>query len=345
MNKTTLWLAGDSLVQGYMPEEFTGGWGDYIGYFLDPSKFRTENRAKGGRSTRYYINEGRFYEYADSMKKGDFLFIQFCHNDDCTKEYKTMPHRLTPLGEPDKNGRFPVTPGKLVSTDFLPYEYIEALCGDTVRTKAEKEADFSEVSRIYKELFDREYYPYSADGSNGTYKWFLKYFCDEARKRGVIPIIVTAPPRMVFDGEKIKDGAALHGGNNFAYIRAALQLAEEEDVFVIDLFGKCRELFEKLGEDKTRMLNTVKEGRLCGKWPEDYDRAVADADTKFDNTHFNKFGAFCAAAMISQELIGLCGRTNSHGESLDVFSGSVYREPSLRVPAPKGLDNLGLFGV
>lgn len=55
------------------------------------------------------------------------MLIEFCHNDDASKEYKTMFNRLTPLGEPDSNGRFPIIPGEAMPKDYIPPEYIDAL--------------------------------------------------------------------------------------------------------------------------------------------------------------------------------------------------------------------------
>lgn len=58
----------------------------------------------------YY--EGEFDNIEKNISAGDYLLIEFCHNDDASKEYKTMFNRLTPLGEPDSDGRFPIIPGE-----------------------------------------------------------------------------------------------------------------------------------------------------------------------------------------------------------------------------------------
>ena len=140
-----IYLAGDSIVQNYTDEEFIAGWGQYLPYYVNKDA-RVINYAKGGRSSRLFINEGRFDELEKNIKAGDYLLIEFCHNDDATKEYKTMFNRLVELGEADENGRFPVIPGEKVSKDYIPAEYIEALMKDT--SIADKEAVIKSVRAI-----------------------------------------------------------------------------------------------------------------------------------------------------------------------------------------------------
>ena len=56
-----IYLAGDSIVQNYTDEEFIAGWGQYLPYYVNKDA-RVINYAKGGRSSRLFINEGRFDE-------------------------------------------------------------------------------------------------------------------------------------------------------------------------------------------------------------------------------------------------------------------------------------------
>ena len=95
-----VYLAGDSIVQDYTDEEFIAGWGQYLPYYI-ASGNNVINYAKGGRSSRLFINEGRFDELDRHIGKGDYLLIEFCHNDDASKGYKTMFNRLVELGEPN----------------------------------------------------------------------------------------------------------------------------------------------------------------------------------------------------------------------------------------------------
>lgn len=74
----TLWLAGDSTVKSSGESR---GWGQEIGQFFDDKKINVVNRAIGGRSSLTFTTEGRWKEIADSIKKGDYVMIQFGHND------------------------------------------------------------------------------------------------------------------------------------------------------------------------------------------------------------------------------------------------------------------------
>lgn len=79
----TLWLVGDSTVRNGRGDGAGGqwGWGDEIGAFFDQSRINVVNRAIGGRSSRTYITEGHWQEVLDMIKPGDFVLVQFGHND------------------------------------------------------------------------------------------------------------------------------------------------------------------------------------------------------------------------------------------------------------------------
>lgn len=57
------------------------GWGMPFAHFFDSSVV-VDNRAKNGRSTRTFIAEGRWDAALGAMKAGDWVFIQFGHNDE-----------------------------------------------------------------------------------------------------------------------------------------------------------------------------------------------------------------------------------------------------------------------
>ncbi|MCI4567947.1 rhamnogalacturonan acetylesterase [Lysobacter sp. CFH 32150] len=78
----TLFLAGDSTIAEKLaskrPET---GWGEYLGVQFLPGKVVVDNRARNGRSTRTFIEEGRWQALIDYIRPGDYVFIQFGHND------------------------------------------------------------------------------------------------------------------------------------------------------------------------------------------------------------------------------------------------------------------------
>jgi pectinesterase len=76
-----VYLAGDSTMaikQLDLPER---GWGMALnGYFKDPAMI--QNHAVNGRSTRSFIDEGRWARIVAALQPGDFVLIQFGHNDE-----------------------------------------------------------------------------------------------------------------------------------------------------------------------------------------------------------------------------------------------------------------------
>ena len=67
------------------------GWGMPFVHFFD-STVVVDNRAQNGRSTRTFIDENRWAPVVDALKPGDYVFIQFGHNDEIpTKRSATTP--------------------------------------------------------------------------------------------------------------------------------------------------------------------------------------------------------------------------------------------------------------
>lgn len=74
----SLWIAGDSTVKSNAPMR---GWGQDLHRFFDPAKINVVNHAIGGRSSRTFYTEGRWQRLVDEIKPGDWVVIQFGHND------------------------------------------------------------------------------------------------------------------------------------------------------------------------------------------------------------------------------------------------------------------------
>ncbi|MBB3108856.1 lysophospholipase L1-like esterase [Paenibacillus phyllosphaerae] len=78
---TTIYLAGDSTcAQKSGGEKPMAGWGEFLPLYFMPAA-RVRNWAVNGRSTKSYITEGRLEAIKRAIQPGDFLFIQFGHND------------------------------------------------------------------------------------------------------------------------------------------------------------------------------------------------------------------------------------------------------------------------
>ena len=77
----TIYLIGDSTCavkkESVRPET---GWGEKLGQHFKKGVV-VDNRALNGRSSKSFRNEGRWKEVLETLRPGDFVFIQFGHND------------------------------------------------------------------------------------------------------------------------------------------------------------------------------------------------------------------------------------------------------------------------
>src|SRR5690606_35224418 len=93
MKKTKIFLAGDSTISIKQKQAWPEtGWGMPFVAFWD-STVEVRNKAMNGRSTKTFILEGRWQNILDELEEGDYVFIQFGHNDESIekKERYTTP--------------------------------------------------------------------------------------------------------------------------------------------------------------------------------------------------------------------------------------------------------------
>ncbi|PPQ78554.1 hypothetical protein CVT24_001649 [Panaeolus cyanescens] len=74
----TVYLAGDSTMARNGGGNGSDGWGQYLAQYLT---IPVVNSAVAGRSSRSYTDEGRFNNLVNTVKSGDFVVIEFGHND------------------------------------------------------------------------------------------------------------------------------------------------------------------------------------------------------------------------------------------------------------------------
>lgn len=217
-----IFLAGDSTVKDYSAQgmyndgknQAEGSWGEFLQAFFDPSQVTVVNYANGGRSTRNFINEGSLGKIAQNIKAGDYLFIQFGHNDASNADASHLTERHAPLGTPDANGVYPSTPGVKGPTPVgLPASW------------------------------GSECYTYDC---GGTYKWYLQQYIDVARNAGATPVLVTPVSRMYYEPDGTirphHDESTSETKTN-AYCAAVRQLAQEQGVACIDAFALTETMF------------------------------------------------------------------------------------------------------
>lgn len=88
--KINIFIAGDSTAAQKLPgKKPETGWGEKIAALFS-DKVLFQNFATNGRSTKSFIDEGKLQKIRELMCKGDYLFIQFGHNDE-----KEAPERHT----------------------------------------------------------------------------------------------------------------------------------------------------------------------------------------------------------------------------------------------------------
>ena len=80
--KPVVFTTGDSTVKNNdKDKDGMWGWGAVAEDIFDARKITVANCAKAGRSCRTYLNEGRWDEVYNSIQPGDYVLIQFGHND------------------------------------------------------------------------------------------------------------------------------------------------------------------------------------------------------------------------------------------------------------------------
>ena len=236
---------GDSTMEDYNPGSTDKrGWATYLGAFFDESFVTVNNRGKSGKDTRTYYNDDAYWKSVKSqMSSGDYLIIQFAHNDEGTVTY---------------------------GMDNLEYaEYLQAN-GKPV--------------------------PTDNRGTNPqtTYRDFLRKFIDEAREKGVNPILAGPICRAYIQGNSIKR-SGLHdlgdkfskiengilyenqslpaGDSTMSYVKAMKVVAAEKNVPFIDLTAATRDLYLSYGSQCLDLM------------------FVDKSATEKDATHTNAMGA------------------------------------------------------
>jgi rhamnogalacturonan acetylesterase len=137
----TLFIVGDSTARN----QADLGWGDHFAHYFNTTKINIANRAKAGRSSRSYYNEGLWAGVLAEMKPGDFVLIQMGHNDGGSAHPETdTKARASIKGLGDETAQYtlpkPFTTGPLAgqSTETIHTYgwYIRKYIADTRAKKA-----------------------------------------------------------------------------------------------------------------------------------------------------------------------------------------------------------------
>ena len=210
--KTKVWMIGDSTMSvkevKFYPET---GWGMPFAWFFD-STIEVDNRAKNGRSTRTFIEEGLWKLVEENLREGDYVFIQFGHNDEVAskKSYTT-------------------------------------------------EAQFT---------------------AN------LERYINETRNKKGIPVLLTPVGRRKFDSLGRLENT------HEVYANLVRMVAARQNVVLIDLDLKSRELIKQMGPVSSKLLFNYLTPGEHPNYPEG----------KSDDTHFSELGARKMAQIVLSEL-------------------------------------------
>lgn len=216
---SNVYIAGDSTACEYGDDEKyalpRGGWGMYLNEFVKDD-VTVVNCAKSGRSSKSLVVEDEYKKIFDNIKEGDYLLIQFGHNDAKNTKPEDVELRYTePEGNKDTAGSF----------------------------------------------------------KNSLYANYIKPALDKGAK----PVLLTPISRRKFgDDGKVTDS---HG----KYDDAIRELAKELNIPCIDMTEKTTELYDRYGEDGTKVFHAV----------------FADTSKGIDNTHLNRFGGEYVAALVA----------------------------------------------
>jgi len=102
-DKPVLYIIGDSTVRNSNRPQ--AGWGEMMGEMLDTSQISISNQAMAGRSTRTFVKEKRWDKVLSTLKAGDFVIMQFGHNEGSRPDTSRAGYRgvLRGLGEDTVN--------------------------------------------------------------------------------------------------------------------------------------------------------------------------------------------------------------------------------------------------
>jgi rhamnogalacturonan acetylesterase len=102
-SRPTLFLIGDSTVK--VGTAGQTGWGEVVGEYFDQTRLNVVNYARGGRSSRTFLTEGLWNRVLSTIRPGDYVIIQFGHNDPGELFKTTRPRGSLPgVGDDTREG-------------------------------------------------------------------------------------------------------------------------------------------------------------------------------------------------------------------------------------------------
>jgi lysophospholipase L1-like esterase len=219
----SLILVGDSTVRnGHgLGSDGLWGWGAPIADLFDQSKINVVNRAIGGLSSHTYISQGHWDSTLGLIKPGDFVLIQFGHNDGGVNLPGVPP-------VPDQGllpGAAPPTPpaSNTSSPAPRPQNGRGSLPGIGEETLAVENPRTHITETVH------------------TFGWYLRKYIADTRAKGATPILCSLVPRKLWlDGHVIRNTSTYRGWTQ--------QVAAAEHVGFVDLNEIIARRYDALGQ-------------------------------------------------------------------------------------------------
>ena len=216
-DKPVVFITGDSTVKNNDKDsDGMWGWGAVANTVFDETKIDIVNAAMAGRSCRSYLNEGRWERVYNSLKPGDFVLIQFGHND------------ISPIDKPKYRGA-------IATAQDTCHVY---------RMEAAKE-DLTKQNVIDQKL--------KSNTQVGSYEvvysfgWYLKKFIQDVREKGATPILVSLTPRNEWPNGKIER-------RNDTYGKWYREVVEATGVEFVDLHNITADFLDKKCGSKEKAM-------------------------------------------------------------------------------------------
>lgn len=181
--KITIFTIGDSTCANkpLENENLERGWGQALSSFFDERYVVVDNHAQNGRSSLSFLNEGRWKPILEKMQKGDYVFIQFGHNDeksdsarhtDPATTYKEILKKY--ITETREKGGIPVLLTPIVRRKFNDQGKLDETHGDYPKAVRELAAELNVILIDHNQLSKDLVQSLGPDSSKSLFMWVEK---------------------------------------------------------------------------------------------------------------------------------------------------------------------------
>jgi lysophospholipase L1-like esterase len=237
----SLILVGDSTVRnGHgLGSDGLWGWGAPIADLFDPTKINVVNRAIGGLSSHTYISQGHWANTLALIKPGDFVLIQFGHNDGGIN----LPG-ATPIPDAGAPPPTPQAPNAAVNKD-APDPAAAVNPARPARPRGPNSR--GSLPGIGEESLDVPNTFTNTTDTVHTFGWYMRKYIADTKAKGATPILCSLVPRKIWVDGKIRRQTDTYRG-------WTQQVAAAEHVGFVDLNEIIARRYDALGQPAVEPL-------------------------------------------------------------------------------------------